>query len=418
MNNILVVKFGGSCLPDSNNIRAAAEKVAKEVANKKKVVVVVSALSGMTDQLLSLAQDSTSKRVSKEELDDIAAMGERIAVRLMSAALNAQGLKAVGVDPESELWPIMTDSSFGNAQIRFEATRKKVRENLVPLLEKGFTPVVSGFLGLSPDGKVTTLGRGGSDITAVVLGNCLDADEVVFVKDVEGVLSADPKKVVSPQKIDSLMIEEAYSLASAGAKVIQPKALMYKKQSMVLRVVGFDAPNLSGGTVITGELKLGLNAELYEGPLSMVTLIATNSSLSKVVQTLTEATSAGAEVLGLTISPSSILLYVRNPKDLVQRLHTMMRSDGIAKAIHSVDGLAMITVSGYGLEDVPGILEATVQPLAREDINLYGVFTISSSIRVFVPWGEREKALSAVKYVLERFRKEGDWNGIGQSPQT
>ncbi len=411
-SNIVVVKFGGSCLADSNSIRAAAEKVAKEVANKKKVVIVVSALSGATDQLLSLAQNSTQKRASKEELDDIAAMGERIVVKLMSAALNAQGVRAMGIDPESRLWPILTDSNFGNAEVCLDVTRERTRANLLPLLDSGWTLVVSGFVGLSADGKVTTLGRGGSDITAVLLGNCLDADEVVFVKDVGGVLSADPKKVMSPQKIDLLMVEEAYSLASAGAKVIQPKALTYKKESMTLRVVGFDAPDLTGGTVITGELKLGLSAELHAYPLSMVTLITANSSLSKVVQTLSEATSAGAEILGLTVSSSSILLYVQNPKDLVERVHAMMKNNGVAKAIHSIDGLAMIVISGYGLEDIPGILEATIQPLAKEDINLYGVFTISSSIRVFVPWVEREKALSAVKYVLERFRKGEVWNGI------
>jgi aspartate kinase len=407
-NNVLVVKFGGSCLSDSDNVRAAAEKIRREVASKKKVVVVVSALSGMTDQLLTLAQDSTQKRVSKEELDDIAAMGERTVVRLMRAALVAQGIKAVGIDPDSPLWPISTDSNFGNAEVHLEETRKKASAGLLPLLEEGWTLVISGFVGLSPERKVTTLGRGGSDITAVLLGNCLDADEVVFVKDVGGVLSADPKMVVAPQKIDSLMVEEAYNLASAGAKVIQPKALTYKKESMVLRVVGFDAPDLSGGTVITGELKLGLNVELYPASLSMVTLITANGSLSRVAQTLAEATSAGSEVLGLTISSSSILLYVHDPKDLVERIHAMIKNNGVAKAIHSVDGLAMIVVSGYGLEDIPGILEAIIEPLAKAGMNLYGVFTISNSIRVFIPWAERENALSAVKYVLDRFRKAGD----------
>jgi len=407
-NNIVVVKFGGSCLSDSDNVRVAAEKIGKEVTKGKKMVVVVSALSGVTDQLLGLARNSTGKRASKEELDDIAAMGERTVVRLMSATLNAQGVKTLGIDPNQSLWPILTDSTFGNAEVYLEETRERVTDNLLPQLEKGYALVIAGFIGRSPEGKVTTLGRGGSDITAVLLGNCLDAEEVVFVKDVGGVLSADPKKVVAPQKIDSLMVEEAYSLASAGAKVIQPKALTYKKESMTLRVVGFDAPDLSGGTVITGELKLGLSAELHPAPLSMVTLITSNGSLSKVAQTLSEATSSGAEILGLTISSSSILLYVQNPKDLVERIHAMIKSNGIAKAIHSVEGLAMIVVSGYGLEDLPGILEATVQPLSESGMNLYGVFTISSSIRVFVPWAERENALSSVKYVLDRFRKAGD----------
>ena len=404
-NNIVVIKFGGSCLSTPNSICQAAQKVVKEVEHGKKVIVVVSALSGVTDQLLGLAKDSTQTKITREELDDIMAMGERTAVRLMSTALKAQGIKTIGIDPDSQLWPVLTDSNFGNAEVNLEETRRGVTENLIPLMHDGNTIVVPGFIGKSPDGKITTLGRGGSDITAVLLGNCLDAEEVVFVKDVGGVLSADPKKVVAPQKIDSLMVEEAYSLATAGAKVIQPKALTYKKESTILRVVGFEAPDLSGGTLITGELKIGLNVELLPSALSMVTLITPNGSLPKVAQTISEASSTGTDVLGLTVSSSSILLYVQNPKDLVERLHNIIKNEGVAKAIHSIDGLAMIIISGYGLEDIPGILEASIQPLARENINLYGVFTISSSIRIFIQWSDREKALSLIKYVLNKFKK-------------
>jgi len=408
VNNIIVVKFGGSCLSTPNSIRVAAEKVAKEVAKGKRVVVIVSALSGTTDQLLNFAKEASREKVSKAELDEILSMGERTAVRLMSGTLNAHGIKALGLDPSLGSWPILTDSNFGNAEVDLEKTRELIRRNVQPPLEEGYTVVVPGFIGLSPEGKITTLGRGGSDITAVLLGNCLEAGEVVFVKDVGGVLSADPKKVSSPQKIDSLMVGEAYSLAVAGAKVIQPKALLYKKESTILRVVGFDAPDLSGGTVITGELKIGLGSELYPSSLSMITLITSNGSLPRVAKVLSEIPSVETEVLGLTVSESSILLYVRNPKGLVERLHDLIKEEGLAKAVHSIDGLAMVVVSGYGLEEIPGILEAVVEPLAEGGINLYGVFTISSSIRIFVPWSERKRALSLVKYVLSRFRKVED----------
>jgi len=408
VNNILVVKFGGSCLSAPSSIREAAEKVAKEVAKGRRVVVVVSALSGVTDQLINLAKEASQGNVSKAELDEVMSMGERTATRLLSGTLDANGIKVVGLDPASPSWPVLTDSNFGNADVDLEKTRELVGRNLLPLLEGGYTLVVPGFIGLSPEGKITTLGRGGSDITAVLLGNCLEAGEVVFVKDVGGVLSADPKKVSAPQMIDSLMVGEAYSLAVAGAKVIQPKALLYKKESTVLRVVGFDAPDLSGGTVITGELKTGLESELYPTSLSMITLITSNGSLPRVAKVLAEIPSVETEVLGLTVSESSILLYVHNPKGLVERLHDLIKKEGLAKAIHSIDGLAMIVVSGYGLEDIPGILEAVVDPLAKVGINLYGVFTISSSIRLFVPWAEREKTLSSVKYVLNRFRKVGE----------
>jgi aspartate kinase len=263
-------------------------------------------------------------------------------------------------------------------------------------------------MGLSPEGKITTLGRGGSDISATVLGNVLETEEVVFVKDVGGVLSADPKRVSSPKKIDFLEAEEAYTLASAGAKVIHPKALTYKKNSTILRVVGFDDRDLSGGTVITGELKSGLNLELYPSSLSMITLIVQEASSPDVVpKLLSEASAANAKILGVTVAPPSILLYVQNPSDIVQRLHEMIKSQSIAKAIHSFDSLAMITVSGHGLERIPGVMDIVVEPLAKENINLYGILTISSSIKIFVPWSDRERVLLLIDSNLSKFKNFG-----------
>ena len=407
-NSILVVKFGGSCLSTPDNILVAAKKIATETSRGKKIIVVVSALSGVTDELLSLAKESTLNNITLEELDEILSMGERTAVRLMSSALRSLGLKSQEVDPLSSLWPIFTDSNFGDAEVNLDKTKRVANERILPLLKDGCVPVVAGFIGLSPDGKITTLGRGGSDISATVLGNVLEAEEVVFVKDVGGVLSADPKRVSSPKKIDFLEAEEAYTLASAGAKVIHPKALTYKKNSTILRVVGFDDRDLSGGTVITGELKSGLNLELYPSSLSMITLIVQEASSPDVVpKLLSEASAANAKILGVTVAPPSILLYVQNPSDIVQRLHEMIKSQSIAKAIHSFDSLAMITVSGHGLERIPGVMDIVVEPLAKENINLYGILTISSSIKIFVPWSDRERVLLLIDSNLSKFKNFG-----------
>jgi aspartate kinase len=119
-NNISVVKFGGSCLSTPSSIRLAAAKIAMEVAKKKRVVVVVSALSGVTDQLIGLAKESSSGNISRAELDEILSMGERTAARLMTGTLNANQVKAVGLDPSLDSWPIITDSDFGNAEVDLE----------------------------------------------------------------------------------------------------------------------------------------------------------------------------------------------------------------------------------------------------------------------------------------------------------
>ncbi|MCJ7635286.1 ACT domain-containing protein, partial [Candidatus Bathyarchaeota archaeon] len=190
--------------------------------------------------------------------------------------------------------------------------------------------------------------------------------------------------------------------------IIQPKALTFKKNSTILRVVGFDSSDLGGGTVIVGELKSALEAELHDSPLSMITLIAQYGSLSKISKVLSEVSKLETDLLGMTMSLTSILLYAQNPLGLVQSLHEKIKTDGIAKAIHCVDSLAMIVVSGYRLEGIPGVIDAVVSPLAKANINLYGVFTISSTIRVFVQWSDREKALTLIKNVLDKFREGED----------
>ncbi|MEM3736662.1 MAG: aspartate kinase [Candidatus Bathyarchaeia archaeon] len=401
----IVVKFGGSCLSTPASLVAAAQKVAVEVRKGRRVIVVVSALAGVTDSLLDAAMKSTSKKISPGDLDAILSMGERTVVPLMVSALKAQGLEAIGIDPESDIWPILTDSTFGNAKVKMEETQVVVQRMLKPLLERGCVPVVPGFVGRSPEGKVTTLGRGGSDITAVVLGSCVGADEVVFVKDVGGVLSADPKRVNGAKKIDALDVEEIFSLTLAGAKILNPKALTYKRNSLTLRVVGFSDADLSGGTVITGELESDISAELHGAQISMITLVGQGVSTSTTaLKVVSEAVSSGYKVLGVTMTPSSILLYVENPHTLVEHLHGMIQDHGVAKAIHSFDSLAMVVVSGRELERIPGIVNLVVGPLARNNINIYGIMTISSSVRVFVPWESREQVLALINRSLEEFK--------------
>lgn len=407
VNNIVVVKFGGSCLSTPDNILTAAKKIAVEAASGKSVVVVVSALGGETDKLISLAQGSTVHAVSKEDLDEILSMGERTMVRLLATALKSQGVTSIAIDPTSSLWPVYTDSAFGSATVDLDDTKQAVTDKLLPLLAENCVPVVAGFLGRSPDGKITTLGRGGSDVSAVILGRCLDAGEVIFVKDVEGVFSADPKRIIDPQKIDFLEAEEAYSLVSAGARVIHPKALTYKQNSMNLRVVGFNAHDLRGGTLITGEVQADLEVQLRPTSLSMITLIALKAdSLNVLLSLLTDALPSNTTIMGLALTSSSLLLYVENASRLVLSLHDMIKTQGLAKAIHCIDSVAMIEVSGFNLEQIPGVVDVVVSPLAREEINLYGVLTISSSIKIFVPWNERETTLSLINEQLRKFKNQ------------
>jgi len=399
----LVVKFGGSCLSNPQNIGLAAKKIEAEVKNGKKIVVVVSALTGVTDSLLKTATEASLGRISKEELDEVLSMGERTATRLMVSALKSLGLKTVGLDPADEkFWPIYTDSKHGNAEVNLGKTLRAVRRKVKPLLDKGLVVVVPGFVGLSPEGKVTTLGRGGSDITAVVLGRCLEVDEVVFVKDVGGVLSADPKKVPTPSKIDILDAEEMFSLSSAGAKVLHPRTLKYATNHLTLRVVGFNE-DLMAGTIIKGELGVGLRFLLHPKPVSMLTIVGKEVSTPEaLLKIFSEALPVKTKILGLTLASPSLLLYVEDSSKLIKNIHNLIKTQKVAKAIHSVEPLALIVVSGHELEKTPGIVDGITAPLAKEGINLYGLLTISNSVRVFVHWDDKDKAYSLIRESLNK----------------
>ncbi|MEM2547147.1 MAG: aspartate kinase, partial [Candidatus Bathyarchaeia archaeon] len=222
-SNRVIVKFGGGELSSGGAYKEAA-KMVKE-SGYEEIVVVVSAMKGTTDNLIKCVTEVGG--VEDADYSDIVAMGERISARIFCSALKSLGTRATYFDPQQERWPIITDSNFKDATPDINETRRRVKKYLEPLLGN-YVPVVCGFIGKDKNGHVTTLGRGGSDITATLLGNCLKADEVILVKNTSGVLSADPKIVKDAKPLDKITIEEMFSLAQGGAKIIHPEALKYK----------------------------------------------------------------------------------------------------------------------------------------------------------------------------------------------
>ncbi len=167
MNSRVVIKFGGADLATGEKIAIAARLVAKAPYHEK--VVVVSAMGKTTDTLVNAVNQLG--KVADEDYAEIISMGERTSARLLSSALRAQGVKATAIDPEDDDWPVITNSSFLNATPDEEETKVQAQKSIVPMLKDGIVPVVCGFLGRDKKGKVTTLGRGGSDTTALLLAN-------------------------------------------------------------------------------------------------------------------------------------------------------------------------------------------------------------------------------------------------------
>lgn len=391
MGERAVIKFGGADLSTGERIRKAAEMVVK--SGYREVVVVVSAMGKTTDYLDEIA---SQMGVSNHDYAEILSMGERTSARVFCSALRSLGAKAVYFDPAQENWPIITDSNFVNAKPDVDKTRMLVKEYLEPLLGETI-PVVCGFIGRDERGNITTLGRGGSDTTALLLANCLEAREVILVKDTNGVLSADPKVVPDARPFDKLGIHEMFALAQGGAKILTSEALRYKLPNQRLRVVSFSSHNLAeGGTEITGVFNPNsVEMNQHEG-LSAVTVVCkiTPKTLSKLFSTLGEET-----VYGVSTGKNSITVFARltNAKETVNRLHGLK----CFKAVSCRDQVAMVEVTHPVFIDSPGWVAKVTSTLASKGINIIEVTTSKATINLFIEGRGLKDALKAVGGVFE-----------------
>lgn len=377
-------------------IRRAAEAIRRMHEAGRGIVVVVSALKGLTDKLLS-AVESISPETPPDVTDHIIGLGEEQSVRLMTAALRALGVDAVEVTPSTPSWPIVTDETHGNAEPILEECRSRVELGLRPLIKRGKIPVVCGFVGRSPSGKTTTLGRGGGDTTAVLMARCLGADELVLVKDVDGVYSADPSKVEDAAPIDALGAWEAYLLASAGAKVLQGKAFRYKPDELTMRIVSREGALGEGGTVVRGVLPR-LEVEIYERPVLRVVVVGDVASQPEALTRFCrEIQEKGGRVLSLTVERSAVTFCVDGgPLEVLRGVHAVVKAADPLKAVSASENLALVTVWGTGLDDAARLMGKVVGPLASRGIDVHGAMVGPSSIGILVDWEMRGEAARVI----------------------
>lgn len=401
LKKLLVVKYGGSVLEEGPEFRRAAEAIKREYEAGRHIVVVVSALRGFTDRLLSAAE-AISPDTPPDEIDHIIGLGEEQSVRLMAAALRAVGVDAIEVTPNSPSWPIVTDEAYGNAEPILEECRSRAELGLRPLIKRGKVPVVCGFVGRSLSGKITTLGRGGSDTTAVLLAQCLGADELVLVKDVDGIYSADPNKVKDARPIEALEAREAHLLTSTGAKVLQSKVFQYKPDDLQIRIVSKNGVLNEGGTVIHGDLPR-LDVGIYERPVLRLTalgdVISKLDTLGSISKKIMEA---GGKILSLMGEEMAATLYVDGDSmGVLNGVHSLVGRTDHVKALSESENLALVTVRGGDRDNPLGLIQRVVIPLASKGVEVEGVFIGHSSISVLVNWDKREESLRVVKESLE-----------------
>jgi aspartate kinase len=403
----IVVKFGGSSLADHERLLKAVVAVVNEAKKGTKIAVVVSAMGKTTDVLMTTAKNTSNGKLEKKDLDDILSMGERTSIRLFSAALRSNGANSCYFDPLDSNWPIITDEAFQNANPVLEECKAKIRECILPVVEQGTIPVIAGFIGKTKDGKVTTLGRGGSDTTAFLLAEAVDANEIILVTDADGIMSGDPKIIATPQRLPEINVNTLVGLADSGAKFIHSKALKYKPKNINIKVINHAHGDLSKeGTIITGALASDLDAEIASPtPVSEITIIGDGlASSPKIIQELVEKTRQHSQLLGMSMNSNSIILYVSqqpNLEPLLNDMHKITTGNKEALAMAVKKDLVFIKTSGVGLEETHGIIGRISEDLRLNGINISGILTITSSILLFVDWNEKEKALKLIKNALK-----------------
>ncbi len=412
-NRCLVIKFGGSSLAEGPSILRAVRSVIEERNRGTRIAVVVSAMGKTTDHLISTAKQACGSNIPPDELDGIIAMGERTSARIFAAALRAKGEKSVYLDPSNPNWPIITDDLFNNAKPILPLCEKMIKKVVQPLLTDGVIVVVPGFIGKTEKGAITTLGRGGSDVTAMILAWALSADQVVLVTDVDGIMSADPKVIEKPRMLKEIDMDVLIGLADSGSKFIHKKALRYKRTTVDVKVINNAAGDLrSEGTIIRGSFPESIIVEPYPEIAMAVTIVgrAISESPKTLQDILQQIKRFNVPILGMSINHNSLILYLpmNSSSELLEALHSIVIADERTIALAVKQNLAFINVKGLGFEETPGIVNVISGALSSANINIYGIFTITSSVLLFVDLKDKEMAIQLIKDSVKKYRSPED----------
>ena len=406
--DLIVAKFGGTSVGDGLRIKKAAQSVVNEYMKGNQMVVVVSAVNKTTDELIDLSNEAIGGSLTDKQKAEIMAMGELTSARLFSAAIESLGVKSEFIDPYNELWPIVTDSNSLEAKIDLKTTNKKA-QGIKTLLNQGIIPVICGFLGKGPSGEITTLGRGGSDISAFLIGHCLDANDVVIVTDVDGVMSTDPNKIEEAELLDEISVEEMRDLATHGAQVLHPHALKYKDPLISAKIINFAYGDLSvKGTRITGPFKgdMTKSVSIYKNPISLIALIGDgmlkkSGLLAKLTACLA---SNNINIFGISAGQNSMSVFVEkeDSQKAYRLLHNLVIEDDVFSSLSLAEDTSMITVvSPDFTEETPGIISKITEPLRKNHINIIEISSSQTAIVVYVKLEEGKKAYELLEEVLE-----------------
>ncbi len=394
---LVVQKYGGTSVGDLERIRNVARRIARYKAEGHDVVVVVSAMAGETDRLLNLAHELVEEP-SPRELDMLVATGEQVSSALLAMALNAMGYPAKAL--VAFQIPIKTDELFGKARIRDIATDRMLEE-----LKKGYILIIAGFQGITEGGDITTLGRGGSDTTAVAIAAALGADVCEIFTDVDGVYTADPRIVPKARKIKRISYDEMLELASMGAKVLEIRSVEFAKIYKVpvhVRSSFSDEPGtmvveedetmekvlVSGVTYNRNEARIslygvpdrpGVAAQIF-GPIAEAGIV-----VDMIIQT---GRPDGRADMTFTVPKTDFKKTLRLVEGLAEKL-------GLEK-IEGAEEIAKVSIVGAGMRAHPGVAAKMFEVLAQHGINIHMISTSEIKISCVIDEKYTELAVRAL----------------------
>ncbi len=462
----IVMKFGGSSVANGKKIRHVANLIADNRTEDCGIVSTVSALEGVTNQLIQIAKEAkkgkrdfiskftnellerhlTATKVaiknkqtreeteqvlkervgeleiilkgigyvnelSPKSMDNVIAYGEKLSAPIVSGALNDIGVKSTHLTGGEA--GIVTDNNYGEAGLLMQVTKYQVRRRLEPLLKEGQSPVVTGFIAATQNEETTTLGRGGSDYTATILGASLEADEVWIWTDVDGLMTADPKIVSSAKTITEMSFQEATELTIFGAKAMHPRALEpARKEGIPVRIRSVFNP-YNQGTLITKEQKVrpedGVKAVTLVKNVAVITvsgagMVGAPGTAAKVFEVLGKE-KINILMISQSVSESNISLVIQ--RNLLERavntLEIALLGRDFIREVMSEDDVCVVAVLGAGMKGIPGVASRIFLAVAKEGINVRMIAQGSSELNVSFVVKEKNGA-NTVKAIHKEFK--------------
>jgi len=397
---LIVQKYGGTSVGNTDRIKNVAARVAKYQAQGDKIVVVVSAMSGVTDSLIKLAKE-IAPLPSEREMDMLLATGEQQTIALTAIALQTIGVPAVSMTGAQA--GIVTDGVHTKAKIH-NITPKQVHEKL----DGGNVVIVAGFQGETIEGQITTLGRGGSDLTAIALAAALQADLCQIYTDVDGVYTTDPRIVPGARKLQEISYDEMLELASLGAKVMQSRSVEFAKKFGVVFEVR-SSLNDNPGTIVKEETKnmegvvvRGVALDKNQAKVTLVGVPDKPGVAAKIFKGLGDAT-VNVDMIIQNIShgtgsPATDISFTTDKPDLLkaQKVIEGLKKEVGYRQVITAEQIGKLSIVGVGMKSHTGVAGKLFEALAKEGVNIDMISTSEIKISVVIDLAKGEQAVKAV----------------------